>query len=311
MIIEPSLDSRAVLVKGAPGESLSGLDRAEVIRLFKERGLLLFRDFEVNSSLFCKFTQLYGESFGRIGGTLRASAGEAGSLFEVTEGDGDLDFHAELGHSPSRPDIIWFWCLQPAETGGETRLLDGSEFPDQLTRAERDCFGRNRLKYSHRMPEIMWKSFFGVETREDCATYLSRAEGVRDVSFNGQGVLTFKYLVPAIRKTKFGGLDAFANSILILTRKYEEVESGRPLVFSADGSADAPSFSMSVAFEDGSEIPRPLLERVREITERLSFSHELGHNEILMLDNTRFSHARRGFRGRRIILSRYALAAFT
>ena len=298
------------VVRGAPASSLLELDRSHVIGLFKQSGVLLFRGFDVDPALFCEFTDHYGQDFGRIGGTLRTSANEAGSLFEVTEGTGDLEFHTELAHSPCRPDIIWFWCLKPADIGGETQLLDGIEFAKALDGPELNSLQETPLEYSHRMPQIMWKSFFGIETTQACEKYLSAAEGVRDVFFNPAGVLTFKYIVAALRRTKFGDMRAFVNSILILTQKHHKVASDHPVTFAVD-SNDERAFSMTVAFQGGSKIPESVLNEIRRIGHQLSLSHKLEQNEILMIDNTRFQHGRKAFQGDRRILSRYARAAFT
>jgi hypothetical protein len=198
------------------------------------------------------------------------------------------------------------------ETGryrGETQLLDGVEFVAALDNAELHCLKEKPLEYSHRMPPIMWKSFFGIETRRECEEYLLASKGVRDVFFNRANVLTFKYVVPALRETKFGGAQAFVNSILILTQRHDEIENDHPLTFSFD-SDDDNSFSMSVAFEGGSEIPDSVLNELRRLAHQLSFSYRLRENEILMIDNTRFQHARRSFQGDRKILSRYARADF-
>lgn len=307
--VETDLDSLPTIVKATPLQSLREIDPTNVIRIFKQSGALLFRGFEVNSALFCEFTAQYGQDFGRIGGTLRTSANDAGSLFSVTEGTGDLEFHTELGHSPCRPDIIWFWCLKPAHSGGETLLLDGVEFARAMDSAELESLKERPLEYSHRMPQIMWKSFFGFETRPQCEEYLLKAEGVREVCFHRENVLTFKYVVPAIRQTRFGDARAFVNSILILTQTHDEVESDHPVKFSVD-SDDENSFSMSVAFEGGSKITNSDLSKLRSLAHQLSVRYQLQKNEILMIDNTRFQHGRKSFRGNRQILSRYAHATF-
>jgi len=307
---ETGIYSVPTIVRASPSESLYEIDRDHVIRVFKQRGALLFRGFDVNPTAFCEFTAQYGEHFGRIGGTLRTSANEVGSLFEVTEGTGDLELHSELAHSPCRPDIIWFWCLQQASCGGETQLLDGVEFAAALDHGELSFLKGKSLEYSHRMPQIMWQSFFGIETRRKCEEYLLAAAGVCDVYFDAKDVLTFKYIVPAVREIRFGGAPAFVNSILILTQRHEEIESDHPVTFSLD-SDDDKSFSMSVAFAGGSEIAASVLTKLRTLAQKLSFSHQLQENEILMIDNTRFQHGRKAFQGNRRILSRYAHAAFS
>lgn len=291
---------------------IRAINEDRVAELFTEHGVVLFRGLSLDDARFCELTSVFCTSFGRIGGTLRAAYNEDGSLFEVTEGNHALKLHSEFAHSPNRPDIVWFWCVRPADRDGETLLLDGTEVPRALSTEARTLLDRCRLRYTHQLPNRLWRSVFPVENPAECEAYLRSYDGVSQVRFDASDTLRYEYVVPAILNARNGDRAAFVNSIQILTATWEgPEEKDRAVVFSSHPNDNPNAFSMSIAFEDGTSLPKALLDEIDQVTETLVFAHRLEAGEVLMLDNSRMQHARRAFLGPRIVRSRFGAARFS
>ncbi len=102
------------------------------------------------------------------------------------------------------------------------------------------------------------------------------------------GVMRSTYRVPAVGRTKFQTGDALTMNIL-------------------PGTYSAPP----PPFEDGTPIPRPLLEAVDATAAAEAVELAWRAGDVAMIDNTRWLHGRRGFTDRRRrVLSVTAYADF-
>lgn len=138
------------LQEGAP--ALESLDEDEVRSLFLTHGLVLFRGFKTSLDSFTTFSERLCESFlTHRNKTHRISLSDDGTIVTANTGPGHLWLHGEMYYLPigQRPDVLWLYCSTPPEKdcGGETTVLDGILFLQELSAAARTCFESQRIVY--------------------------------------------------------------------------------------------------------------------------------------------------------------------
>src|ERR1700722_9030874 len=113
----PLHENGGTLVTGQ-GEDLLSLSRDAVLAAFEGSGALLFRGFSGGVESFCSFTERFSASFRAHGGATRSSVDGKKTLQTVVAGEERIGPHAELRWAPFAPDVLWFYCVRPADEGG-------------------------------------------------------------------------------------------------------------------------------------------------------------------------------------------------
>ena len=236
-------------------------------------GVLLLRDFRADIGAFREFVEgLIAEPVYHPNYTRVAAEGDRRVLL-VDPNHVAIPAHSELAYSPLCPELIFFHCVTPAENKGETTLYDGVQVLEGLEAETRDAFDEKRLKWSMvpHLPKSAWIPWLGVE---DIAGASARLEEIDELGFefDSDDGLYYEYLVSGIQESRFSpGQMAFSNSCLL----------GSP----------------SVVFEDGSEISQECRWDILDTTESVAIEIAWQAGDVVMLDNKRFMHGRRGFQG--------------
>ena len=243
-----------------PGDSESSHD---ILATFAADGILWFSG--------CGFDRTEFEEM-----TDRLGPVNAMNTSDAYGGVAALGLHSEMAWLPDPPDAIAFWCATPAAEGGETIACDGVELWRGLSDDARSFFTRHRLLFQLAWQPERWRWIFGVETPEEALAVYHETPGV-DAWMDGD-LYHYRYLAPAVRPTRWGGAEAFANSVmhsLAGAQAYDPV-TGR-----------------------GHAIPEELIAEVRETAEQLTVAISWERGDILWLDNTRVMHGRRHYEDQR------------
>lgn len=253
---------------------------------FQSSGALLFRGFGVDPNAMQAFAARFSTRFNRDR-VRPVVTGTDGYVQMVDEGMGEAPPHCEQANSPFRPDAIWFNCTTPSADGGETLFWDGVRLWASLGDEARRLFGRRKLRFFQRYTPQQWRLFLGPEAElADVGRALTGLEGVSHfVSENG--VVYLEFVCPAVVRTRYGGHDAFANSLL---------------------SERKNTLGALMSFSDGVPIPDAAVRGVEEAMAGIEEAVCWRPGDLLMLDNSRYLHGRRPFRdrGRRI----YSMLSF-
>ena len=260
------------VVHAIDGQTLGQLSPELVISLFQQAGVLLFRGFAATLEEFSFFTQQFTTHFVIHRNASRHQFGSDPTIQTVFSDRRGLPFHGEMYYVPARPnsngrpDILWFYCIQPGRSLSQTILCDGVEVWHSLSQDARDCFERRRLCYRHRTPASVWTSLSA-----EPSTFLgnlARLPGVVNCHVDKGGDLQWDYIDPAAHRTKYADQIAFVNSLLPESDAYD------------------------VMFEDGSSVPTELRQHVLEVTDRLTVPIHWQARDVAMVDNTRLMHGR-------------------
>lgn len=253
--------------------SLHDLSFESVVDVFSEAGALLFRDFQATPSDFSAFTDRFSSAtLGRLHlGQNRSEVAGDTDTSTVNLGMEYVGPHAELGYSPQRPDLLWFYCAHPPASGGETTLVDGIEVWKSLPDPLREKFAMTELLYSFEASgENEWPLFTGVLADRRRTLELLTAEWGLSYATHDEDTIDIFYRVPAAQPSRFQGVPAFSNSII-------------------------PSLSRGVSFADGTPVRSGDRLSILLTCNDVMTPVDWQKGDVLMIDNSRMMHGRLPF----------------
>lgn len=259
----------------------SEVDRANVMHLLVQYGVVLFDGLALDVEQFEEFTDQFGTSEREQHPSLhgRSRGVVSGCEFQA--------LHREFFAVPCvTPDLIWFYCQCPAAAGGATTIADGVRFLRELSATSRDVFTRNKLHFHLALPRLVWqKAFSGGK-----ATLDAFVEPHRDLSYRiaPDGALHFECLCPAYAASRLGQQQAFVNPVM--------------------HALQYPSY-YCMSLEDGQSIPTEVVGELHTVAKRVSVAIRWKPRNFAVIDNARVMHGREAFADpARRILARHAMA---
>ncbi|MEC4813581.1 MAG: TauD/TfdA family dioxygenase [Scytonema sp. PMC 1069.18] len=243
----------------------------EIMDLFIESGVILFRGFGVTHKQMKEFAQLFSSNL--VQDYVRPRVDSDPFVHFVDPGMGECVVHSEHAYSPFRPDVIWFCCGVPAAEDGETIFCDGVQVWENLSEETKQLFIDKKLIFVYEsIPFDIFKRFVSPDaTMADVQRVLDNLEGVT-YQINDDDSIRMEYVCSALVKTKYGHYDAFANSLLPL--------------YQGTGKA---------YFADGSIISDEAIDEIKKVTDQLIEKIQWQSGDLAMIDNSRFMHGRKAF----------------
>lgn len=262
------------MIRATDGRArLHDLPFGSVAEALRESGALLLRGFGAAGSDFTAFTDRFSRStLGRLHlGQNRREVADDENTSTVNLGMQHVGPHAELGYSPQRPDLLWFYCARPPASGGETTLFDGIEVWERLPDPLRDKCATTDLLYSFKAAgQDDWPLFTGVRAdREETLELLAAEPGVT-CTVNDAETIDITYRVSAAEPSRFQGVPAFANSII-------------------------PNLSGGVSFADGTPVRSADRLAILLTCNHLMNPVDWMEGDVVMIDNSRMMHGRLPF----------------
>jgi hypothetical protein len=244
--------------------------------------VVLFRGLGLDVEQFKRFTDRFGTSERDAHPSLN------GETREVLTGNEAQALHAEFRVAPCiAPDLLWFYCLRPAESDGRTTVGDGVRLLAEMTEACRELFVTRKTRFHVVIPNGVWQAVF--PTTEGVSATLGRYPELAS-RFDERNALHVVCIQSAIRRTKFSGEEAFVNPVL--------------------HALDYPHY-YRLTLEDGQPVPSGVAEELRATARRLTVPIAWQKGDFVMIDNTRVLHGREAFVDpQRRILARHAMASF-
>ncbi|HYK43003.1 MAG TPA: amino acid adenylation domain-containing protein, partial [Thermoanaerobaculia bacterium] len=295
-----------LVLSPAPGADLDLADWAASSRDFletrlREHGAILFRDFGLTDvSDFERFAStLCPELFGEYGDLPREEIG--GKVYGSTPypSDQPILFHNESSHMHRWPMKIWFFCVQPAESGGETPIADGRVIYERLDPAVRERFREKGLMYVRHYTEgldVSWQRFFGTSDRAAVEEYCRRSS--IDMEWTRGGGLKTRQVCPAVVRHPQTGETVFFNQIQLHHVSCLE-PAVRDSLRSMMAEADLPR---NVYYGDGSPIEDALVGDMIALYRETASKFSWRRGDVVMLNNMLVSHSREPYAGARKIV---------
>ncbi|MBD2690473.1 non-ribosomal peptide synthetase [Anabaena catenula] len=268
--------------------------------LFKH-GAILFRGFNVKSvSEFENFAQtICPNLFAEYGDLPRT--GEGGKVYGSTPYPADkaILFHNESSHLHCFPLKIWFYCVQPAEKGGETPIVDCRKAYQILSPHLREKLATKQLMYTRNYAEgldVSWQNFFQTTDKKEVENYCRQAK--IDFEWYDDSGLVTRQIRPALAVHPKTGEPVFFNQIQLHHISYLDTDV-RESLLSIFGESKLPR---NVYFGDGTAITAEEIAEINAVYQQSQTSFLWQKGDIIMLDNMLAAHARNPYFGQRKIV---------
>jgi len=227
-------------------------------------------------------------------------------VYTSTEYQSGLEvlLHNELSYAGWSPDRVFFGCLQPAATGGETHVADGREIYRRLDPKIRKDFENKGVTYIQHLrdrsvsgPGKSWQETFESTRREQAENYLKTSK--MGFEWTADGIKTHAFhqaiLKHSVTKEKCWHNQADQWHRLLPSVKDSVGEE----ITKPQSTPNATAFSNHVVFGDGSEInPNDLL-RIRAVSRSCEVLFAWKEGDVMIIDNVMAMHGRKPFTGLR------------
>ncbi|SDF55813.1 class II aldolase/adducin family protein [Chitinophaga filiformis] len=277
-------------------------NRAQVDKLYKEYGAILFRGFVIgDEDDFQQICQLYATRMLDYAepSTPRTKVGD--KVYTSTEypKERSIPFHNEHSYTSTWPGKIWFYCKESAATGGETPIADSALVYRLIPAAVRKRFERSGVRYVrtfHKDIDLSWQKVFGTDSREEVKQYCEQ----RGMSFQWKDndVLQTSYTAQAIAVHPVTREKVWFNQAHLFNLMNLDEETRSSLV-SLLGEENVPRNSF---LGDGTAITRNDFNAVMTAYDEAGIVFPWESGDVLLLDNMRFAHSRKPFTGNRKVL---------
>jgi len=192
-----------------------------------------------------------------------------------------------------------FFCVKPADEGGETPIADSVRVTARIDCAIREKFQRKKVMYVRNYRpgfDIPWQTVFQTENKEEVEAYC-REHGI-DCQWKGSGWLRTRQTCHAIAihpKTRQAIWFNQAH-LFHVTSLDERTRRGLLSLYGEEG------LPRNSYYGDGAPIEEEVLANVREAYSGEASVFRWKANDLLLLDNMLVAHGRNPFKGERKIL---------
>jgi alpha-ketoglutarate-dependent taurine dioxygenase len=213
-----------------------------------------------------------------------------------------ITMHNELSYSAKWPNKLFFSCLQPAETGGETLLADSREI---LTKMDSDIVSeieKRGIMYIRNLHGGMgmgpsWQETFETDDPQQLEAYCTQY--AINFEWTANGSLKLKQFSKGITEHRATHEKIWFNQI----DQFHPCHLGEEMFEALQLMYDSPeNFPMYVTFGDGKEISETMVHEILAAIDEVTLAPVWQRNEFLIVDNELVSHGRNSYTGGRKVL---------
>ena len=265
-------------------------------------GAVLFRDFNLeNAETFEKLiTALYGNLLPyQDRATPRSKV--QGNIYTATDfpPEQTIFVHNESSFAFTWPRKIFFHCLTPAQTGGETPLVDVRRVFERIDPDIREKFMRKQVLYIRNFGGVFglkWQDVFQTSDPNEMESYCLKAR-ISIEWIDGQHLRT-RQVRPAIAKHPQTGETVWFNHATVL--HVSTVRPGlREMLLKMCSEENLPN---NTYYGDGTPIEHDVMNALRAAYQAETVTFPWQKKDTLLVDNLLTGHGRNPFTGKRRVI---------
>jgi alpha-ketoglutarate-dependent taurine dioxygenase len=277
-------------------------NREAVARDLLRHGAILFRGFGLDSvDRFESFTRAVTPQLIDYRERAAPRVQVGGQVYTSTEFPADqwIPLHHEMSYSHNWPTKIYFYCEQPARSGGRTPIAEDRKVLPALDREVKAKFLEKKVMYVRNYGEgvdLPWQEAFQTTDPTAVEDYCRKAGA--EVEWRGHDRLRTRSVRQVVATHPQMGETVWFNHAHMF-----HMSNLEPQVLSALLSEFAPDeLPRNAFYGDGSAIEVEALDHIRKVYRDTSVSFPWQQGDVLLLDNFLVSHGREPFQGPRRIL---------
>ena len=265
-------------------------------------GGILLRGFDVpEEASFQEFARSFNFPLlnYEFGSTPRTELGDG--VYTTTEYPAHqvIPLHNEQAYTTNWPMKIWFHCITPSETEGETPIADSRQVFNKMDPEIRDMFERRKLKYVRNYGnglDLPWQKVFNTDDPKQAELYC-RSNQI-DFEWKDDGELRTSQICQGVaRHPTTKEMVWFNQAHLFHVSNLQP--NVRETLLSIVDEADLPR---NVYYGDGGVIEDAVLDEVRKVLDECVVKFPWQSGDVLMLDNMLIAHSRSRFTGARKVV---------
>ena len=207
--------------------------------------------------------------------------------------------HNENSYQRTFPQKIFFFCLTPASSGGETPIADCRKVFQHINPKVRERFIEKGWKLVRNVGDglgLPWQTIFQTQSPEVVERECLR-KGIK-VEWKDDQRLRLTTVLPAVVKhPQSGELSWFNHATFFHITTLDPVL--REVLLEEFAEEDLPT---NTYYGDGSRIEPEVLEELREVYRQQTVSFLYRAGDVMLLDNMLTAHGRAPYSGTRKIL---------
>jgi alpha-ketoglutarate-dependent taurine dioxygenase len=274
-----------------------------------DHGAILFRHFDVSAEAeFEQFARAISPELTDYLDQHTPRTRVSGFVYTSTEYPADhyIPFHSENSKNHTWPMKIWFFCIKPAEQGGETPIADNRKVFNLIDPKIRQRFIDKRVTYVRNFGEgvgLPWQAAFQTSERSVVEEHCRRNQ--MEFIWKDDNRLRVSHVCQSVaRHPRTGEMVWFNQAHLFHVAGL--APSVRESLLSLFKEEDLPS---NAYYGDRSRIEDSVIEEIRAAYDQVAVSFRWQANDILMLENMLVSHGRAPYVGTRKVLVAMAEAS--
>ena len=276
-------------------------NRVSIGRKLLAHSGILFRNFEIEGiEEFEKFVAAFDHELIAYHERSTPRTRISGNIYTSTEysADQSIPLHSESSYAHCWPMKIWFFCVEPSPTGGQTTTADNREVFKRIDPRLREHMTKTSVMYVrnyHPRIDLPWPEVFQTNDRSEVESYC-REHLIGYKWLEGERLQTVQVRQAVARHPQTGEWVWFNQSHLFHINNLPPAI--REVLQQSLHESDWPRNSY---YGNGTPIETEALEQIAAAYRECAVAVDWRRGDVLMLDNMLASHGREPFAGNRKI----------
>ncbi|OUL18941.1 taurine catabolism dioxygenase TauD [Nostoc sp. T09] len=295
LLLQPTIEGINLVKWSASNQEL-------VANNLLQHGGILFRNFEIESvHEFEQFIQTVSGELLEYRDRSSPRSAIQGKIYTSTDypANQTIFLHSENSYAASWPLKIFFYCVTPAQQGGETPIADTRKLFKQINPKIRDRFIEKGVMYVRNFGDgfgLPWQTVFQTTNPAEVEIFC-RSNGIEFEWKEGNRLRTRQVRQAVAIHPKTGELVWFNHVAFFHVSTLEA--NIREALLAEFSEQDLPH---NTYYGDGSPIEPTVLEEIRAVYQQETVIFPWQAGDILMLDNMLTAHGRQPFLGQRKVV---------